>query len=412
MSVRAKPVQTFARITLRVWLSAIFFLAVGHASGALYVPVEGASDDRWKAFETQLKALQSGRQRNSIRILQLGDSHTAGEFFAGRMRQRFQHLFGDAGVGLMPPGVIKDHPFFQAKILPSAQWVTNRGSKDDGKRGSNLLGLDLRGLGGYAGYGLGAYQSVMYAFPPGTEVSHLYVYFGGSVVLGQGYKLFQNGQELKPDQEEVSPGSIGREVFDVHTPTSRLTLLAQGAGGNTKLLGVTALSSRAGVVYSNIGVNGAPLDILRSWDGEATRSQLHDYAPALIILAFGTNDVINPDFSAEKFSTILRSTNDWIARNVPDAAVLMIMPPHAPGFGARGQQSLDMARQAIRNAAYAYRWRVWDWSELTERNCVSACYAASAVPFFRQDGIHLTKEGYLTTADALFYAIMKSIRIF
>ena len=41
----------------------------------------------------------------NVAILQIGDSHTANDSFSGRMRELFQARFGDAGRGVLPPGV-------------------------------------------------------------------------------------------------------------------------------------------------------------------------------------------------------------------------------------------------------------------------------------------------------------------
>ena len=37
--------------------------------------------------------------------MQIGDSHTANDSFSGRLRELFQARFGDAGRGVLPPGV-------------------------------------------------------------------------------------------------------------------------------------------------------------------------------------------------------------------------------------------------------------------------------------------------------------------
>src|SRR6202040_4391800 len=41
-------------------------------------------------------------------ILQLGDSHTAADFFTGRVRERLQEIYGSGGAGSIVPGV--PHP--------------------------------------------------------------------------------------------------------------------------------------------------------------------------------------------------------------------------------------------------------------------------------------------------------------
>ena len=62
----------------------------------------------------------------------------------------------------------------------------------------------------------------------------------------------------------------------------------------------------------------------------------------------------------------------------------------------------------MRIAAREYHWRVWDWSVLTDSNCITSCSTPDSVSFFGQDGIHLTRLGYETTADSLYQAIMTS----
>ena len=46
-----------------------------------------------------------GQRSAPVVILQIGDSHTANDSFSGRMRELFQARFGDAGRGVLPPGV-------------------------------------------------------------------------------------------------------------------------------------------------------------------------------------------------------------------------------------------------------------------------------------------------------------------
>lgn len=369
-----------------------------YAQALPFVPVEGLSDAHWKALEQRIRDAQAGRPGRAINILQLGDSHTAGEYLSGRMRQHFQALFGNGGVGMLPPGNIKDHPFFQARILASAQWNATR-VKD--AQASPL------GLGGYAGYALSPYQTIMYELPKSASVSRLYVYSKGAGSPESLFKFYEDGNELPPVRAPRSTRD-GRTVFDLEGAPSRLTILAKRAEPDFELLGLTVAGAKSGATYSSIGVIGATLDVLKNWDSDTTRNQIRDYAPALLILAFGTNDVANPDFSRDRFQDALTYTADWVRRNAPDAAVLLVMPPRAPGFRPRSMQNLESARLTMRMAARQYHWRVWDWSVLTDSNCIASCATPDSVAFFGQDGIHLTRLGYETTADSLYQAIMTS----
>src|SRR5580693_10155246 len=67
---------------------------LARVSTEVLTPVSGAS--RLGSFFYDLQRLQAG-QLDHVRILQLGDSHTAGDVFSGYLRSRFQEGFGDAG---------------------------------------------------------------------------------------------------------------------------------------------------------------------------------------------------------------------------------------------------------------------------------------------------------------------------
>jgi hypothetical protein len=50
-----------------------------------------------------------------LTILQLGDSHTAADFFTGRVRERLQAVFGTGGAGYIVPGV--PHPGVRSALF-------------------------------------------------------------------------------------------------------------------------------------------------------------------------------------------------------------------------------------------------------------------------------------------------------
>ena len=52
-----------------------------------------------------LLPLEGHARAAPVVILQIGDSHTANDSFSGRLRELFQARFGDAGRGVLPPGV-------------------------------------------------------------------------------------------------------------------------------------------------------------------------------------------------------------------------------------------------------------------------------------------------------------------
>ena len=84
------------------------------SAGARHASFKGAMSD-------PVGPNQAGQ---SLRILQIGDLHTAADMFTGEVRQRLQTLYGDGGAGYLVVG--KPHPGVRSDILKmaaSAGWA-------------------------------------------------------------------------------------------------------------------------------------------------------------------------------------------------------------------------------------------------------------------------------------------------
>jgi len=68
-------------------------------------PVEPQRLASPEALAPFFAALDDRADRRPVRIMQIGDSHTANDSLSGRMRQHFQGRFGAAGRGWLPAGV-------------------------------------------------------------------------------------------------------------------------------------------------------------------------------------------------------------------------------------------------------------------------------------------------------------------
>ena len=67
-----------------------------------------------------------------VNVLQIGDSHTAGDHFSGRLRELFQEKFGNAGRGMMPAG----YPFpywrpYQVEVQQRGGWTVLSSNRTD-----------------------------------------------------------------------------------------------------------------------------------------------------------------------------------------------------------------------------------------------------------------------------------------
>src|SRR5947207_12055989 len=90
-------------------------------------------------FFAALDGLEEKRATAPVRIVQIGDSHTANDAFSGRMREALQRRFGSAGRGWLPAGI--PFKYYQPRLVT----VTETGWRNIGAAEDALaaaIGLD------------------------------------------------------------------------------------------------------------------------------------------------------------------------------------------------------------------------------------------------------------------------------
>ncbi len=350
-----------------------------------------------------LLAEQRGQRSAPVVILQVGDSHTANDSFSGRLRELFQAQFGDAGRGVLPPGV--PHPYYRpARVSVSSQgWsVVSSFRGDPGPYG-------VTGLRQHAD---GPAQMTLSVDDPG-ELAQAEI-----EVLRQ-----PGGGTLDMNGAAIPTAAPAAEAVWLKVPvaagTTTLTVSARG-DGPVDLLAWSIGHGRPGVIYANLGTIGASADLMDRWDQSILHADIAHLAPSMIVVAFGTNegfrDSTDPAAFAADFAARLRDLH----AAAPGAALVVLGPPD--GYRRRAKRSgapiacgdpkwteppnLGAIRQAERSvAAREHAW-FWDWQAAMGGPCSMMRWAATMPPYAAPDHVHMFAPGYQATAEALFHTIM------
>ena len=112
----------------------------------------------------QLDTLSERPERN-VRILQLGDSHIAGDYITGTARERLQERFGDAGRGFVH--VEQKAPYGGRRLKRSGPWRRAR-IVDQGQAGQAF------GFAGMSYESVGNNASIEYSLDDEARVCLLY----------------------------------------------------------------------------------------------------------------------------------------------------------------------------------------------------------------------------------------------
>lgn len=344
-----------------------------------------------------LRATEAGERDRPVHILQIGDSHTAGDRITGALRARLQARFGAGGRGALPPGVpYAGYAPMQVEVTASDWPVTVAAPGGPGSTPglqSGLAGAVAR-LGGQASLTLSA--------EGGAAFDRIGVCGdGGPEAGGVTMTTPHETQEADFRAPERAPLCwMGRLAQPVQTVTLR-------PRGEATLYDVWTERRGTGIVVSNLGVIGATLRDLAVRDDAVVGVELAAWRPSLIILAYGVNDGFEQGVEAESYAALLRGQIARLRRLAPGASLLILGAPDglksglksglAGGCGADGSRaapaSLAVVRDVQRRVAGEAGVAFWDWYGRMGGDCSAERLATSSEPYMRPDRVHFTSQG-------------------
>jgi lysophospholipase L1-like esterase len=368
-------------------------------------PAQGENAAALRPFFQHLARLEE-TPRQQVRVLQLGDSHTAADFMSGRLRERLQSQFGHAGRGLLPPGL----PYrgirqagFKVTVGGAWEYENSLNPRHDGPFG--IAGFNASSRTANASIAVDSEITFdratlsVWQQPGGGRLD---VEIDGRIVdrietgSGTGVRLLRY------------EASAARSLRLIAADRRKVTILDYGIDGRG-----------AGIVYDALGVVGATIGIFDRWDGDTVQQQIARVPPALVVLAFGTNeayaDAIDETAYASQFASAIRR----IKAAAPSTAIAVIGPPDLlkPQAGCRGSScplsppgALATVRGVQRRLAQSEGFFFWDWSALMLASGGMGAWAEAPTPLARPDRVHLTVEGYTQSANGFYEAIMGAYR--
>jgi lysophospholipase L1-like esterase len=350
-----------------------------------------------------------------VRIMQIGDSHTAGDQITGSWRSLLQARYGSGGRGVLPPG--RPYPGYLTRGVTAAM--------SDGWSVNGIFGAAWRAAGappvGVSGYSLTntrpaatmtiAADSPAQAFDRFT-VCALERPGAGTLTLAAG--------AVVQSWPLAGPRDAGAcRTIDLDTPVSAASVTV-AAGTATITSWATERRGQGGVILSNLGTVGAQFVHTLRMDDAVVAGELRTYAPDLIVLAFGTNEAFWPGYTAAGYEASLRSSIARLRRLAPGVPILLLVAPDsatrtpslmtlggvtaAPCDVANGWQptaALAGVQAIQRRVAHDLGLASWDWSRAMGGRCTADRWVREPAPLMRGDHVHFTSRGGAAIAQAL-----------
>lgn len=203
---------------------------------------------------------------------------------------------------------------------------------------------------------------------------------------------------------------------DLFTGAVRKNLMRDFGDEGPTLVKRTSYSPQSAVLYRTVyqpeGINGARAKRLRDMSEDPRFLQnLAQERPDLIVLAYGTNEVTDDDWTVTSYSRMFIAIINQLRTAAPEASFLIIGPPDravatpAGWTSARRMASLQEAqRRAALMAGAAF------WSEFDAMGGEGSMNLWVGRGLGRFDHVHFTAPGYAKLADLFYRDLMSCYR--
>ena len=351
-----------------------------------------------RPFFDQLKHREAEPGSGVVRMIQFGDSHTAADLFTGALRTLFQTKFGDGGAGFSYPG----YPFAGYRI---------HGTRRAQSVGWTVTGTHFRDLGdgllGMGGVGLSTSHAgdwiSLDADATSVEVQYLVQPGGGNVEIYDGDSLLTSVS---------TDGKTGAGHFDAEVPAGPHHFEVRTISSAPVRLFGFVTEEDAGVTYEAVGLNGAEAGLILKWNETLADELMAQRDLSLIVLAYGTNEASDSNWSEESYATMFRALIDRLRREAPHAAILVLGPSDRELHAGRSRRAvwvpyagIDRIIRAQRSVCREMGCAFWD--ERARMGGFGTMRDWVAVGWGQGDHTHFTGEGYNELAAALFSDIVQ-----
>jgi lysophospholipase L1-like esterase len=360
---------------------------------------------RLAAMFARLQELDAHTAQSDVRIVQLGDSHTASDYGTSVARVRLATRFGDGGRGFLPMG----QPY--RRLFQAGEAVTRGVGFEPVK--ASLLGVRPAGEDGFYGPSGVAMEarapsssmtSELTASAEHYDVSYLGQPGGGS------FEVFVDGKSRGRIRTDQATRTSASQSFAVARGAHSLETRALG-DGPVRIFGVRLDDDATGITFDSLGMNGAKATTLLTSDDVHLREQIARLAPALVILAYGTNEAGDSTTTPDQHATAMVTLAGHAKAGAPGASCVMLGPPDRDGRTMTGIRSLPKLTEIIaaqRRAADDAGCAFFDQQATMGAPDSIGRWASESPPRARRDLVHLTRAGYATLAEAFVADMVKA----
>lgn len=356
-----------------------------------------------------LGALEDGHAHHDVRILQYGDSHTASDIGVSAFRHAMQARFGDGGRGFVALG--KPWRTYSQDGVHTGMEGGFANTRSPGHKGVSVLPA-LEGRFGLLGIGVVTGMARARAWSEvAAQASHVEVAYAEQPAGGS-FDVFVDGTRTGHVSTQAADTKSGWSAFEVPDASHRVEVRTVG-DGDVLLYGMNLDRSAAGVIVDTLGIDGAQVFTPLRWNEDHFTEQLRHAAPDLVVLAYGTNESMQPGLSDAAYERAIVDMLGRVARAAPTSSCLLLGPPdmarHTKGredwytWGRIGE-IIAVQKRVAEAAGCAF----FDQQEAMGGPGSIIQWASEPEPRANGDRVHLRRSGYTQMGTAFATDLMRA----
>jgi len=332
-----------------------------------------------------------------VHIIQIGDSHTAGDMITSGWRTRLQARYGAGGRGVLAAGrPYQGYLTWGVTATQSAGWSVNASFGHSYEEGGPPLGISgFTQTAHAAGETLGLTTDTQ-------DQNFDRIIVCAIMQPGAGTLVLRMGAAEERWSLAASHRAPACRTMDSDAPVASASLTTADSG-TVSVTSFGTFRREGGVALSNLGVVGAQLVHFGRTSDEVVRAEFAAYRPDLIVLAFGTNEGFSPSLTPDTYEAELRAQVRRVRRlaggNVP---ILLLGAPDAGsrqaalggqacGDGWSIPRLLGEVRARQQKVARELGLGFWNWSQAMGGACASSQWRLAER--MRGDHVHFTRDG-------------------
>lgn len=428
------------------------------SSGPELIPQGIQNKQELDAFFSQLKQLQQTK-KGKINIVHIGDSHIQGDVMTGVCRTQLQEVFGNGGRGLVFPHTLAHtNGALDVRFSSNVKWNSYRNilpvnSSPVGLSGIALttaskslrLSLQIKDQNDFFTRikvitpnnerlfdlaGEIEKKNIVKTVPlkkthtikKGETLSEIANQYQTTVArLKKDNRLtgtkITAGKTLKIASDKTVEKTVVSTVYnsnpfieansyhyyDFVKPMQKVVLLPNKEKKAVTLSGIVLENDAYGILYHNIGVNGAKFSDYTKYP--MFFEQLKSLEPNLIIVSMGTNESYGKVNSLEYMKQVQAFLLHLKEQN-PEASVLLITPPPSYLPHHKPNTFVDEYSKSLLSYAPLGKYAVWDLFQI-----LGGIYGVNTnfnKGLMQPDRVHYTTKGYQMQGEMLTRALMEA----